>query len=638
MARCQSRQSNCRFGGGFDEERVKALSDRKQGLLKKDAVSDGEPDSVLSDHAGSSNDTGSNSSGSSQGANVRSRKQQQRVRDEIAMKRKCTALLEKFTSPLSPSEQASVPAITSKDLEFIRSIIRSESLVGKASVFQLVSSLLKLSRSQSHPERSLGTKRKPSCDDGVGIHKQIVDMVLEHHCFQWELLCCCSDDRYVFYFYLCLCGDILKRVFKHEDEKTPMEFSFKLALAKQLIQHAEHCVETDVNCSSVPEHKASPVYWPEFSKCFQVIQQFVEGDVEFRPNLLCSLCSLSVTASPVLHRFLSSEALQTAPGCSLISRSSHAGTFIQLFSFQVTVLNLVLKIESTSLSIGSCCSEPSISPPVSESLRSITKTVELHGIGRVINLLAHDDKNMIHCLLQLAEVQLRLEHIVVGSATSSDVINKELSALKTVCSIERVFTEFVHSAISYDVNVMLDLLCSNETQSLQYLLRVLKKVANNVGTLRDTLTAYRRKEDILVGGPDATISADKVSNPQMDCRLESGARCIVLTGSGWHKDDLVADIEWERDSNSRNSSHSAHNDEEGWDGTVGAPGSSHRLKRTGVDRENSGDDTKESLRTFLDHLNETLQRRQKLSMLPFNPALLRDKLTAIIQGIDSLTT
>jgi hypothetical protein len=534
-------------------------------------------------------------------------------------------------------------------LRYIRAILLSQEMAGKVPVLQLLSACLKSSRALSHPERLLGKKRPAESHTSFGIGDETTpddnvsnELIIVSEfagCFDslWTLLVGTTTSssssssatykpaaNHVVYFFLCLCGDVLKVLSKSRAPDDNRNVALRHSIVLKM-------------CNFVSSHSAvlsqsTDIYWQSFTKAVQILlyelthfenseqQQQRNELVVFQIGTAIASANLFLDARPVLDTIVTNH--YDPNRCNLISMDVDSHVFSILFASHVTVLNTLLKMISfQSHAVSSATIEL-----MGNLFLALERTFQDMKWSMLMRLWSSDDKNMIFCLLQSAEIQLRLEHVVAAQMLTQicpQFFDRSLATVSSYYSIEQGFVYFVAIALRYDVSLLLDLLCGTETQTLQYLLRALKHTASRTDVFIEAIANADLSSRYLCSETVATASVDaKGTANHVDDAASTSRRCIVLSEMMTSAVDepivhcsldAVSLVEWNRDY--RHTAHRHHAENESAEEILPVM----LLNR---------------IRSCMDQLNNKLQQRTQ--MMPFDPKLLRQKLSIIVNELDTI--
>jgi hypothetical protein len=528
-------------------------------------------------------------------------------------------------------------------LRYIRAILLSQEMAGKVPVLQLLSACLKSSRALSHPERLLGKKRPAESHTSFGIGDETTpddnvsnELIIVSEfagCFDslWTLLVGTTTSssssssatykpaaNHVVYFFLCLCGDVLKVLSKSrvpdDNRNVALRHSIVLKMCDFVSSHGAVLSES------------TDIYWQSFTKAVQILlyelTHFENAEQLAVVQIGAAIVSanLFLDAQPVLDTIVTNY--YDPNRCSFISVDADSHVFSILFAAHVTVLNTLLKM----ISLHSNAVSSATIELMDNLFHALERTFQDMKWPMLMGLWSSDDKNMIFCLLQLAEIQLRLEHLVTAQTrtpTCLQFFDRFLATVSSYCSIEQGFVYFVAIALRYDVSLLLDLLCGTETQTLQYLLRALKHIASRTDVFIEAIASADLSSRAVRSETAATASVDaKGTANHVDDAASTSRRCIVLSEIMTSavdepimqcSRDTVSSIEWNRDY--RHTDHRHHAENEFAEDVPPII----LLNRT---------------RSFMDQLHDKLEQRAQ--MMPFDPKLLCQKLSIIVNELDTI--
>jgi uncharacterized protein (UPF0147 family) len=254
------------------------------------------------------------------------------------------------------------------------------------------------------------------------------------------------------------------------------------------------------------------------------------SSIEGIQHTSCDESLPSKTSSTTAHRFVGShfldgrndsdslgsvQALLFVPALSSLARSlkeveaeSNMPNFTRTDASTISILIDVIATLSCCLKRLLCNSGELKNINSSRDLRALSAESLLQG-------LAEDDVALISSLLHLLEVYSRLSSLAASVVLLQNKIDFAkiedfLSLLRSV-KFDPIgsFIWFVRDALCGDVTVLLDLVTSNETDALQYVLRVLKFID---GATSDTLMLRRHlKQQPCILGSFASHNATQTT-------------------------------------------------------------------------------------------------------------------------------
>lgn len=226
-----------------------------------------------------------------------------------------------------------------------------------------------------------------------------------------------------------------------------------------------------------------------------------------------------------------------------------------------------------------------------------------------LHQLAVNDADLVACLLQLLELEVRMDHIVSNSADTP---------LATICSAIRVlfsdqgllvapvFALVIAGTLHSDTALLLDLLCSPETVFLEYMLKFTKQFSWS--KIQAALPQVEQHWALFAGQP--------VQLNQSAVQGRLGSKVLI-----WHEERIVSDYDLDKE----HVHHCAvHPDE--WTDTVQTTTETQpalsNADKVGVDLQ--------GLRDMLDKLTNKLLAQYRKGLLPINPTLLCKRLRAFL--------
>lgn len=384
-------------------------------------------------------------------------------------------------------------------LEFIKTtLINSNDINALTSIMQLISKSFKLNRSSSHPERLIGLSLSSQIvtNNDILIRDKLILMINDaisilylnsfeknfyKNNFTYELK---YKSNYSYYFFLfSLTLDLLKE-FKLNNNENNNKRKWSLTTENNINQDNNinvlynildlfHSIfQNDSNCCFNLLY-----YSPCCCKILDILKYSIHGNIigNIDNNDIEFIFSKTSNILIIIIIKLKQERNDTnIYKCSFID-SYNNNHFYSSISILIEVFNKLLVIN------------PPDYPKQSDTIVVVAnKLIDIFknnmNIILILKKLSEDDKVVITCLLNLTEIQLRLENIKSNDIYNNNEISTKLLFYNDIyrefqslsCDISSLFIVFISEIINFDTTILIDLLSSPETPALRYILRVSK--------------------------------------------------------------------------------------------------------------------------------------------------------------------
>lgn len=422
--------------------------------------------------------------------------------------------------------------------------INNGKLVG---YLQLLSKLLKHNRSASHPERDIGKSRRDVNNSMIDL-KEIINIgVINMQKLLYIIETVANDCREqcmteykvpaedqtkssillsrIFFIYSFVL-DVLKECNLPQKKHLLCESQddTNIVLVNVIVEHfAKLNIEYVVNYSPIC-HKLNdivkvllqlPLFGPiDTTNLHQKLSIFII-------KLCCRQYETSTSVKNNHFNYLN---------CSFIESSSHVAHGMHLL---MQILNYTL-VHVTTNDINQL-SMTSINRLVEKITTEYLSIVRDRGINEILLQLAESDKEIVSFLLNMIEIVLRLEYLLGNTNNSAlqldpNLLQSTYSTLQDCgCDVISLFTYFIADVICYDSSVLLDLLISNETLALKYLLRATAYLENrikNSSDLAGNCELYKEFHDSL--GKMNIVSSRQQTSRDGDILTDSSKSTVVV--------------------------------------------------------------------------------------------------------------
>jgi hypothetical protein len=358
---------------------------------------------------------------------------------------------------------------------FLNCYIYSDEATRNASFVQFLSKCFKLSRRASHPERLIGV-RSDTCE----IYSLVNDtdegskelLILLCWNFLNKIVLQCHEKEILFrnhyiYFILILIKDTTKESHKFDGVSPQEVFIFHVKCMYCFIPYF--------------------VYSPITSKYFDLIQNVIKKSFMWDPLQMHLDLKRIVTLFELLQDL---EKVIDAESFPSLNRSENVCNFISSVppsKEYLTSMMVMPVMAATNILLKIMCCDGQVSnsdnfyvaiSAVSLSMSCIDRLSKRASIFKVISILSENDSQLITLLLSVVEVNLRLKHLLYESEIPSPFV-PQLSLLDGVLNSNdiqpsRTFNIFLQDCICFDEAVLIDLISSSETNTLEYLTRIVK--------------------------------------------------------------------------------------------------------------------------------------------------------------------
>lgn len=492
-----------------------------------------------------------------------------------------------------------------------------------ANVCQQVSKYLKKNRHSSHPERELGlgsTSSQTSSDSSEDFEPIIVYVQNTISIFRLDRF---KSDA-AKYFFVCLLIDVLKsRVGISDCTFIP----FCHSLTNIILTYMQALIDNSI-------------YFPLVLKVLLALRVIVGrvGEISWsewkgnEPSVVlhkwCQICSL-------LYISLSSQrptSVKRDDNAALfISNEGHSYLFSSLCSSIIHLGNILIKLTL----------EPSSAQRINfEVITFCLEFIRNNIFNSVPELqfltsdLCSDDKQAFDFLLFATEFQLRLRLTVLQTNSS---MNEDLTRTYRILeeTIERqgidigtLFLLMVTHLVCWDVSVLIDFLCSNETSALKFVLRTTKYLASRPDSFHRALYHYVEPNYDQLGSGDEVRLFLNQRNASTPCINRNSITAVTWTESttasgvmmGW----TVSPSEWHHNACPMYVSSSSNQLSETYSEI------SHETKHP---NNNVLRETRIKLSQFMTETIKSLESKHNKSLLPFNPQIICERLRRIHSGI-----
>lgn len=369
------------------------------------------------------------------------------------------------------------------------------------SFLQLLSKLLKHNRSASHPEREIGKSHGKTSHHNINVreitnigvvnmHLYLCKIEMSSICDQNTAMILSQNDTFFIYSFVL---DVLKECKlpqkKHSLCESRDDHIFKVV--NTIVEHFEKVNIGYVLNYSPTRHKLNDIVnvllqLPVFERNDTI--NFYQRLSAFIVKICCESDDTSAASANNSH--------SSYFHCSFIENNSNTFTVHGVHLLTHIINNTLIYV---STSDGNQLSTTSINSFLEKITTEYVNIVRARGMYEILKLLSEDDKEVISFLINVIENILRFEYFLGVSKDS--VIQLDMQLLKSIynklqdCGNDVVvlFLYFITDIICYDSTVLLDLLISNETLALKYLLRVtsyLESMINNISNAEENVDFY----------------------------------------------------------------------------------------------------------------------------------------------------
>ncbi len=369
------------------------------------------------------------------------------------------------------------------------------------SFLQLLSKLLKHNRSASHPEREIGKSRSKSSHHNIDVREIINIGVVNMHLYLHKIemisinyqntaIVLSQNDIFFIYSFVL---DILK-VCKVPKKKHSLHESYDDHMVKVVNTIVEHFEKVNIgyvlNYSPI-RHKLCDII-----KVLLQMPVFERNDtISFYKRLSAFIIKICGESDDTLAALVNNDHFNYFH-CSFIENDNY--TFTAHGAHLLTQI-----INSTLIYVSTSDINPLSMTSINRFLEEITteylKIIQARGIYEILKQLSEDDKEIISFLVDIIENILRFEYLL-GDSNHLE-IQLDMRLLNSIydnlqecgSNVLVLFLYFITDIICYDSTVLLDLLISNETLALKYLLRVtsyLESMINNISNVPENVDLY----------------------------------------------------------------------------------------------------------------------------------------------------